>query len=84
MHEKRTLYPIQGLVAVFIVMFICGLNWWRVTGDALSLIGTIICVAATVGFVICAVLLIVLSKYMETVNKELYRLKKMIADVDRP
>ena len=80
MNKKKILYPIRGLIAVFIVMFICGLNWWRVTGDALSLLGTVICIAASVGFVICVCMSIVLSKYMESVDEEFFRLNKKIEE----
>ena len=80
MNKKKILYPIRGLIAVFIVMFICGLNWWRVTGDGLSLLGTVICIAASVGFVICVCMSIILSKYIESVYEEFSRLNKKIEE----
>jgi len=80
MNKKKVLYPIRGLIAVFIVMFICGLNWWRVTGDALSLLGTVICIAASVGTVICVCMSIISSKYIESVDEEFTRLNKKIEE----
>ena len=82
--HKRILYPLWGLIAVFIIMFICGLNWWRVIHDPLSLLGTVICIAASVGVVICIVISEILSKLFESVDEELSRLgeklKKQITD----
>jgi len=80
MNKKNILYPLWALIVVFIVMFICGLNWWRVTGDALSLLGTVICIAASVGVVICVCMAIIISKYMESVNEEFLRLNKKIEE----
>lgn len=76
--HKRILYPLWGLIAVFIVMFICGLNWWRVIHDTVSLLGTVICIAASVGVVICIVLSVILSIFFESVDEELSRLGKKL------
>ena len=76
--HKRILYPLWGLIAVFIIMFICGLNWWKVIHDTVSLLGTVICIAASVGVVICVALSVVLSKLFESVDEELSRLKKKL------
>ena len=49
--HRKILYPLWGLIVVFIIMFICGLNWWKVIHDTVSLLGTVICIGAAVGVV---------------------------------
>ena len=76
LKKTKILRPLRALIIAFIVMFICGLNWWRVIGDKLSLLGTVICIAAAAGAVICIVLSSILSKLIESVDEELYALRK--------
>ena len=85
MFDKRRLYPLWCLTIALAIVFIVGLNWWRVEQVApeFSSTGRAIYISALIGAVICIVVSVVLRKYFESVSEEQYKLKSMISALEK-